>query len=281
VRPWTPILDLLLPPACLACGTWTRRRADGNPRRICFHCTGRLVPITFPCCARCQAPRPTRIEAVSADGGSASTVAASCPQCVDWPEPLEAVRWAWRQEGVARTLIHALKYGGWPELADDMAQTLLPLLAGLEVDPDTPLVPIPTTVVRLRQRGYNQARCLAEAIARRTGHPVLDLLERRHSRPSQVALPRDARLANVVGVFALLARRSGEGSLGARIPATVVLVDDVLTTGSTAAEATRVLVAEGVERVFLLTFARALPDASDDVRGRMPANALLHMTSSR
>lgn len=269
----TPLVDLILPPACLSCGTWTRRRPDGRERRICLGCLGRLHPPAFPCCPRCQAPLPARRPNTSG--------LLSCAECLEWPEALVRGRWAWRQEGVARSLIHALKYGGWPELASEMAQTMLPHLEAFALDPEAPLVPIPTTAERLRQRGYNQAHCLAEALGEQTRRSVLPILLRTRSGPSQVALPRDARLANVEGVFSLELRTDPAGGTPEQVPHTLVLVDDVLTTGATAAEATRVLMSGGAERVFLLTFARALPETSEESQARMPPEALLHTSVSR
>ena len=116
------------------------------------------------------------------------------------------------------------------------------------------VVPIPTTRHRARTRGYNQARLLAEAVAERVGMPLVDALERSHGGPTQVGLHPAERRANVKRAFAV--RADARATLtGAR----VLLVDDVLTTGSTAMEAARPLVQAGATQVFLSTFARALP----------------------
>ena len=116
------------------------------------------------------------------------------------------------------------------------------------------IVPIPTTRRRARTRGYNQARLLAEAVADRVDMPLVDALERRQGGPTQVGLHPAERRANVRRAFAV---RSDARAIisGAR----VLLVDDVLTTGSTAEAAARPLVQAGATQVFLSTFARALP----------------------
>ena len=116
------------------------------------------------------------------------------------------------------------------------------------------IVPIPTTRRRARTRGYNQAALLAEAMADRVHMPLVDALERLEGGPTQVGLHPAERRANVRRAFTV--RAEARATLkGAR----VLLVDDVLTTGSTAMEAARPLVQAGATQVFLSTFARALP----------------------
>lgn len=151
--------------------------------------------------------------------------------------------------------MHALKYGGWRELAGEMGAAMarldLPLMDGAE----PPLVvPVPTTPERMRRRGYNQAGLLAGSLARRRGWEVADVLERTHARATQVALHPSQRKANVKGVF--VAR---EGTDSRVRDVQVVLVDDVLTTGATAGAAATTLTRMGASAVTLVTFARALP----------------------
>jgi ComF family protein len=149
-------------------------------------------------------------------------------------------------------LVHALKYEGWPELADTMGRELAKIRFPDE-DASSLVVPVPTTAKRQRQRGYNQAELLAERFAARTGRLLRRALARRSDGRSQTALTPAERRENVRGVFA----PSGiEGDVaGAR----VLLVDDVLTTGATASEAASELVSMGASHVTLVAFARALP----------------------
>jgi len=123
---------------------------------------------------------------------------------------------------------------------------------------DTRLIvvtPMPTTPARERRRGYNQAALLAEGLASELGLPLKRLLTRTLDRRSQIKLEPSQRRANVRGVFA------ANPAMGALSGTSVVLVDDVLTTGATASEAARVLMEQGVSSVHLVTFARALPEA--------------------
>lgn len=154
-------------------------------------------------------------------------------------------------DGGARDAAHALKYGGLPRIAHDLATVMARLLPAPQ--PPAVLVPLPLGPARLRRRGYNQSEWLARALATRWGVPVSSgSLARMRDTATQTALTPAARLANVAGAFTASTRR--------RWPH-VVLVDDVLTTGATLAEAARALAAAGAAHITAVTFGRAaLPD---------------------
>jgi ComF family protein len=171
--------------------------------------------------------------------------------CAGWPAALTAVRSAvWLADG-ARDAVLALKYHGLPRIADDLAAAMPPVR--VPADGPAVLVPIPLAPKRLRERGYNQSDVLAAALARRWHLPVAcDLLARVRETPTQTALTPETRLANVAGAFA--ARKGIRHS-------TMILVDDVFTTGATLAEAARALEQAGARDVRGVTFARAIiPD---------------------
>jgi len=155
----------------------------------------------------------------------------------------------------ADALVHGLKYGGWSGLAPFMGERMAQSAIVRELESERYLItPIPTTRRRARTGGYNQARLLAETIADRVDMPLIDALERRRHGSTQVGLHPAERRANVKRAFSV--RANARAILtGAR----VLLVDDVLTTGSTAIEAARPLLEAGPQPVFLSTFARALP----------------------
>jgi len=224
---------VLLPPQCLLCDE-PLPGADGDAL-VCSLCRSRWHAVAPPHCPRCGGTLPPE---------------GPCAVCVGWPAALGAA-WAavWLDER-ARSAIHRLKYDGWWRVADAMALALrgCPVL-------DTPslLVPVPLGARRLRQRGYNQAERLARAIAARGGHAVrTDVLQRRRETTTQTRLTPEARRANVAGAFEAVLPVSGR----------IVLVDDVLTTGATLAEAATALAAAGAGRVEALTFARARPPAT-------------------
>jgi len=204
----------------------------------------RLLAPPHPRCMRCDAPRGTGL---SEDR--------PCTECHGWPDILRSARAAALLAPPADALVHALKYGGWPELGEELAgrmmRVALPGFRGLE---GVPLIPVPTTARRMRQRGYNQAEVLAQALAEASAGVVVRALARREGDGSQVALQRGERRANVQGAFTL--REAGIRGIKGR---DVVLVDDVLTTGATATAAVEVLGTGGVRSVSVLTFARTLP----------------------
>lgn len=236
------LFGLLLPAGCAACGSWMPS-ANGDGL-VCGRCRSRLREAPWPRCTRCHHP-----------SGTGRPPPARCRECATWPEALTAARYAYVLESPASELVHALKYGGWHELGDEMGAAMARLRMPTEVIGSEPLVvPVPTTERRKRRRGYNQATLLARGLARRVGWPVLEVLKRGGEGPTQVVLHPSQRKANVRDVFT--ARRA----VSPRVrDARVVLVDDVLTTGSTAGAAATVLIRMGVRTVTLITFARALP----------------------
>ncbi len=154
--------------------------------------------------------------------------------------------------------MHALKFGGWGELAPVMARRLVPAARRIGWPDSTLIVPVPTTPSRRRERGYNQAELLARALGGVIGFPVVDALRRSEGRATQIALPRAERLTNVDGAFRVVAERAS--CLAGR---SILLVDDVLTTGATASAAATELSRAGAAEISLLAFARSLPGEED------------------
>ncbi len=149
-------------------------------------------------------------------------------------------------EGPARDLVHALKFRGAAGLAGTMAAFMVAAAPAGLLDAGCTLVPVPLHPRRRRRRGFNQAELLASALAGRTGVAVSDCLARSGADIRQVGRGRGARLDSLAGSIAL---RSGA-------PGLAVLVDDVVTTGSTIAECARVLRAAGTAEVGAIVFAR-------------------------
>jgi ComF family protein len=236
------LLDLVFAPICLGCDAAIPTR---SARLICGVCRARIIAVPAPACERCGSPR-------LATGRSDN----ACVECPDWPAVLRCARSACVLHPPADRIVHQLKYRGWHALADPMGR----LMAGVRLPQDVLdeahiVVPVPTSVVRMRTRGYNQAELLARQYARITRRTVIDVLERADGT-TQTALQPAERRANVAGAFRL--RRNAPRSLGG---SHVLLIDDVLTTGATALEATQTLAQAGVRCVSVVTFARAL-DAS-------------------
>ena len=232
--------QLLLPAECLLCHALLNPR-DAE-RVVCPLCRHRWRVVRPPWCERCGQPEPHF---------------GQCRLCTEWPAALRSVRSAvWLDEN-ARPAVHALKYGGLPRIADDLGLAMASLRSRTDGSSGA-LIPIPLAAKRLRARGYNQSAVLARALARTWRIPVIvDLLMRTRETPTQTALTPATRLANVRAAFAVA---------NVQCPMindhwTLILVDDVFTTGATLAEAARALEQAGATSIHAVTFARAaIPD---------------------
>lgn len=228
-------LDLVLPPVCMAC-----RRPVDRAHGLCGPCWGRLQPIERPYCERLGIP-------FGFDLGEGALSA----EAIASPPPFERARAAVLFEEVARDLVHGLKYHDRIELVRFIGR--MTARAGRDLLPEAELiVPMPLHRRRLWVRKFNQAALIAAEVGRASGVAVdpAALLRIRPTRP-QVGLNERERAENVRGAFRVPA------SHRARIEGrSILLVDDVLTTGATAAAATRALKRAGAARVDVLTFAR-------------------------
>jgi len=236
----TAALDLLFPALCPVCET-----ALGAGRRdpLCGACWDGIARIEPPYCATCGAPG-----AGGSDGAPAQR-AFTCGPCSSAPPAYDFARSAARYEGPLRDALHALKFSGWRALARPLADLLVEQ-CGTAVPGSSAVVPVPLARDREYRRGFNQARLLAERVARRLGAPLESRwLTRVRETPPQSDLSAMERRANVRGAFR--ASRAVEGR-------DVVLVDDVLTTGATLGECARTLRAVGASRVGVLTVARVV-----------------------
>jgi ComF family protein len=222
-------LDLILPPLCAGCGKrgarWCRECQDtiaGLPEPVCEIC-GISVNDGIALCADCQVARPC----------------------------FRALRsWA-AFEGRVRIALHRLKYGRDIGLAEALTPQFSQFAAGLGWTGEL-LVPVPLGPKRLKQRGYNQAELLARPLAMAMGvRYAPDALERVRDTRSQVGLSRTERQDNVRSAF-----RSKAARVRGR---TILLVDDVATTGSTLSSCAEALYASGAQDVLALTVARAMP----------------------
>lgn len=234
------LLDLLFAPICLACDGAI---SPGDPvRLICQRCRMRIRPVPPPLCTRCGSPRLR-----TGRGGDDP-----CLECRAWPDELRLARSACLLVAPADRIVHQLKYRGWHALARPMAERMAALSLPAELADARLVVAVPTASIRRRERGYNQAELIAGEFARETGRRLLPALQRAAGTRSQTALQPVARGANVAGAF----RAVGVARSAIR-DAHVLVVDDVLTTGATAAECARTLVAAGARCASVVTFARA------------------------
>ncbi len=235
------LLAVLIAPSCAAC-----RQVLDAPRRgpVCAACWSAVHPITPPVCERCGDPLPSwRV---------ISQQLALCPRCRRRPSAIDRGRAIGAYDGALRDIIHALKYDGRRSIAIPLARLMTAHGAAILQGADV-AVPVPLHRRRLRARGFNQAAELARAL----GLPVVDALSRNRPTASQTDLPAGQRHRNVRGAF-----DPGRRWLMRKAPEvrgrTIVLVDDVSTTGATLEACARVLKAAGARDVRALTAARVV-----------------------
>ncbi len=146
-------------------------------------------------------------------------------------------------------VIQKLKYHYWTGLTDVLVGLLAPLQPQLADVGPAIIVPVPLHARRRRERGFNQAQLVSQALSRLTGWPVIDLLKRRRYTTPQAGLPAAERVRNIIGAF------SDPGRI-ANWPPSAILVDDVITTGSTIAECASVLRQHGVKQIIAVALAK-------------------------
>ncbi len=227
------LLDLLLPPRCLRCNEGVSEQGT-----LCAQCWNKIGFIGAACCDCCGLP-------FDLDLGPGTL----CALCARDQPPFSRARSALRYDEESRALVLAFKHGDRLQLAPALGQFMRRAGTGLLAETDV-IIPVPLHWTRLFTRRYNQAAVLAHAVGRLSQIKVgADWLLRRRATPSQGRQSRAERKRNVAGAFAM---KPGRGVAGLR----VLLVDDVLTTGATAAECARELLKAGAARVDVLTLAR-------------------------
>jgi ComF family protein len=224
----------LLPPQCALCHT---RLFDSHT--LCADCWSRLTFIDHPCCNVSGVPLPydNGTEAVS-------------PAALTRPPPWQRARAATVFDEHSRQLVHALKYRDRHEVGPLMARLMARAGHDLLRDADW-LIPVPLYRWRLWSRRFNQSALLAQHIARATPATYRpDVLFRRRATRAQVGLDHAARRRNVRGAFAV--DLDAAPDIAGR---NIVLIDDVITTGATAAACAKALSKAGAARIDVIVFA--------------------------
>lgn len=233
------LLDLVYPPRCQVCLAF---RDDGP---LCAECRRAVQDVPDCLCQACGFPLHGQIDL--------------CPDCQEHAAPFAWSVAAGLYDARLRAAIHKLKYGGRTALArplgDLLSEALLSCLA-----PGAPMasahidlvIAVPLHASRLRSRGFNQAELVAGALCARTGFTQASRCLRRARRTvSQTALTPEGRMRNVHGAFQVARPDEVRGR-------SVLIVDDVLTTGATGRECARILREAGANRVYLAGVARSV-----------------------
>lgn len=223
----------LLVQDCVLCG------APSGQSALCDDCLGEL-PFNYPACRRCaiRLPRP-----------------GICGQCQRQAPPFTAASSLLQWQPPVDYLVHRYKYAARLEIGQLLAELLAEhLMYHIETPPDL-LIPTPLHRRRLRARGFNQALEVSRVVAERLDLPLAgEILERQRPTLSQAGLSAKMRRRNIRGAFRVPDQQA------ARVTARrVAILDDVLTTGSTAAEMSRVLLRAGAKSVEIWTIARSSP----------------------
>ena len=236
-------LDLIYPPRCPLCGAFLRDKGANSDRPgfpICLTCMDDFREVTHPCCSVCSRPFETWVEDDH-----------PCEACLNKRPFYNKLIVPYLYDGDLMSAVHQFKYSK----KDYLAKSLGPLLAIFAAEQlrgtDRFLVmPVPLHPKRLRQRGFNQSLLLAKHVATQLNAELdfLSLRRIRYTQP-QTGLKKDQRRKNVRKAFGLTDPKGVKGR-------TVILVDDVATTGNTLNECARVLRKAGAENVYCTVLAR-------------------------
>ena len=231
---------MLFPPRCVSCGS----PDVSAPHALCSVCFSYLHFITDPMCASCGTPFPYEVE----EG-------AICTVCIENPPLYDSARAVWEYNETMRPLITRFKYADQthrlPAYARQLKAIAAPMLQACDA-----VIPVPLHPKRLRQRKFNQSSLLAHALVKGTDIPVWDkALLRTRNTPPQAGLDRAARLENVQDAFAL------NHAYAERLrDKTVILLDDVVTTGATVHACCHMLRQAPLRAIHVLSLAKTGSD---------------------
>jgi len=222
-------LDFLFPPRCAGCDEWGER--------YCASCQEKTKIISSSICQICGEPYHGRYRIV-------------CQRCQTAELFYSSLRaWAYF-EGPIQRAIHKLKYKKDLGLGEKLAQPLADLLLATKWDIDL-VTAVPLDSARQRDRGYNQSLCLARPLAWKIGLPIVaSIIKRIKKTRSQVGLSLEERKINVTGAFWAEQKHV--------VGKSILIIDDVVTTGSTINSCAEALIKANASRVYGLTLARAM-----------------------
>ncbi len=223
------LLDLFFPADCKVC----KELLIWNENYICKSCFDKIEPIKPPLCIKCGKRIPGGI---------------ICLSCRSRRIYFEKARSYGGFSGVLKEAIHLLKYDKKLILADKLANLMDGTLDLFEAEFHY-LLPVPIHKKKQKKRGFNQTELFCDFLSKNRGIPVLSGLIKETDTHQQVGLDHIARMQNVKGSFRWKGdKRQIEGKR-------LLLIDDVMTTGSTVNECSQILMVEGAESVYVLTLA--------------------------
>lgn len=229
------LVSLFYPASCAACF-----EPIEPVENLCPDCAAKVARISAPFCAKCSQPF---------FGAISGTF--ECANCKDRALCFDAAVSVYRSRNVVRKVIHDLKYGRQMHLRHLVGRWLLQAFADARLAREKfdLIVPVPLHPARKRERGFNQAELLGLELQRATNIRCHSVLQRTRYTTTQTQFDRSERMENLRGAFRLRRRSDVRGLR-------MLLVDDVLTTGSTLSECASVLKKAGAASVFAATAAR-------------------------
>jgi len=217
------ITNFIFPKICLICGS--------ERKYLCNKCIHLLKKPEFKC-FRCDRKNPFGLY---------------CAICKNPLLPNRIIA-AFAYEGQLKEIIHQYKYEDAYILSKDLARGLFPIVKKLENYRSYSLTFIPLSLPKIRSRGYNQAKLLADEVGKKLKLEIVDLMERLPQDETQViSQTKAARKKNIRGTFKI--KKTAE------VPEKIILIDDVVTTGATAEEATKILKKAGAKKVIVIALA--------------------------
>lgn len=204
---------------------------------VCLKC----LPINAVCCSRCAAP----LEHASLEG------MILCGSCLREKSPITQTVAAYIFDFPTDYIVRSLKFKGEEKYARLIGGLLAQHVEDMQVSVPDCLIPVPLHRRRYLERGFNQAELIAAYCGSRLGLPIIrKALIRCRNTPPQTGFGRRLRHKNLKGAFQVVS--------GTSLPKHIALIDDVITTGSTVREISKLLVQSGVERIDVWAFARAV-----------------------
>lgn len=227
----------MIPLCCPLCGGIP---FDGKANSLCAECFSKLDFIHAPFCRSC--------------GGELNGILETCHDCTVHPRPWDAAFSVFRMDGDAKELLHSFKYQAHLELARFMGRLAASKIGSFMREKDVSIdyiVPVPLHWTRFLMRGFNQSNLISSVISGELDIPVGRFLKRKTATKQQAHLNRIERMKNLKHAFhvnnsTILEKRA------------ILLVDDVMTTGSTLEAATEAVFKAGAAHVYVLTLARRM-----------------------
>lgn len=235
------ILDILFPvqPFCVHCN----KKLNKQEKYLCTSCEEMITQIKPPICKKCG----KKLWTVNLNGQLPQNLI--CGGCYEKPQYFVQARSFGCYDGVLRKVICKYKYEKRPEISEYLGKKMLYTLQDLNWPDFDFIVPVPLHVKRERERGFNQSYLLAKVISKGIKKPIFTGLIRILPTEHQTLLNKLYRQKNLQGAF--------EVKNGNKLHRkTILLIDDVFTTGSTVNECSRILLHAGAGKVYVLTCAR-------------------------